>query len=834
MDTARGLTQIEAARRLIDAGPNELPSARPRAFRALVLDVLREPMLLLLVATGVIYIALGDLHEAIAVLAAVMLVVGLTIYQEHKTEKTLDALRDLSSPRALVIRDGTAVRIPGREVVPHDLLVLDEGDRVAADANVISTLRLKLDESLLTGESVPVEKSAGARVFSGTLVVHGHAVARVTQTGSATELGRIGTSVASLDIGRTALQREVTSLVRVLALAGLATCIAVGVLYGMTQGSWLDGALAGLTTAISMIPEEFPVILTVFLALGAWRISRRRVLTRRIPAIDTLGSATTLCVDKTGTLTLNRMAVGAVYAGGARYALAPGLPEAVRQVLEFSMLASKPEPFDPMEKAFLEAATRFGIRLPHERQWQLVDDYPLTDTFLALAHAWRGAGETSATVAVKGAPETVLELCQLEPDARAKIVTEVEALAAEGFRVLAVARSRLDGKLLPKSPGDLQWDLLGCVGLMDPVRPGVPAAVRECVDAGIRVVMITGDLRATALHIARLVGLSRSSVCLTGEDVATMSDAELQGALADCDVFARMVPHQKLRLVRAFQAQGAVVAMTGDGVNDAPALKAAQIGIAMGNRGTDVAREAAALVLVDDDFTSIVGAIRVGRRIYDNLRKAMGYVLAIHIPIAGLSLLPVLFGHPLVILPLHLIFMELIVDPACSVAFEMEPEEEDVMKRPPRSPDQRLFDRHLVVRSLLQGSGAMLICAAMFFATARMSLPVPEIRTMTFATLVVANLALILTNRSLRGTSLSRALRPNRALTALMSAALLLLAAVLYTAPLQEVFGLAEPSGIQLAACVGAGAAVIGWVELVKLVDLSHGGSEPLKAGVLS
>jgi Ca2+-transporting ATPase len=314
MDTTRGLSQFEAARGLVEAGPNELPSARPRTFRSVVLDVLREPMFLLLVATGVVYLALGDFHEALAIMAAIGLVVGLTVYQEYKTERTLDALRDLSSPRALVIRDGVPTRIAGRDVVPRDLLVMNEGDRVAADATVVSALHLKVDESLLTGESVPVEKAAGGAVFSGTLVVHGHALGSVTQTGVSTELGRIGASVASLEIGRTALQKEVTSLVRVLAVAGLAMCVAVGVLYGLTRGDWLDGALAGLTMAISMIPEEFPVILTVFLALGAWRISRSHVLTRRIPAIETLGSATTLCVDKTRTLTLNRMSVAAVCA----------------------------------------------------------------------------------------------------------------------------------------------------------------------------------------------------------------------------------------------------------------------------------------------------------------------------------------------------------------------------------------------------------------------------------------------------------------------------------------------------------------------------------------
>jgi Ca2+-transporting ATPase len=820
MDTARGLSQIEAARRLIVSGPNELPSARPRGLAPLVLEVVREPMLLLLVATGVVYLALGDFHEALALLAAIGLVVGLTVFQEHRTEKTLDALRDLSSPRALVIRDGVPTRIAGREVVPGDLLVLNEGDRVAADASVASALHLNVDESLLTGESISVEKDADSQVLAGTLIVGGHAMARVTTTGVATELGRIGASVASLEIGRTALQREVGTMVRVLAVMGLATCLAVGVLYGLTRGHWLDGALAGLTMAISMIPEEFPIILTVFLALGAWRISRSHVLTRRIPAIETLGSATTLCVDKTGTLTLNRMAVAATFADGQRHSLQSGLPESARRVLEFAMLASRPEPFDPMERAFLESAGRFSIRLPQQRGWRLVHEYPLADDFLAVAQAWRNGHDEDVTVAVKGAPEAIFDLCRFDTVQRSTLLHEVEALAADGLRVLAVARSRHRGETFPASPGALSWQVLGLVGLMDPVRPGVPAAIRECVEAGIRVVMLTGDYPATALHIARLIGLRHTGTCLTGREIAAFGDDELQRRVRDVDVFARIVPEQKLRLVRALQQQGEVVAMTGDGVNDAPALKAAQIGIAMGGRGTDVAREAAALVLLDDDFTSIVRAVRIGRRIYDNLRKAMGYVLAIHVPIAGISLIPVLFGHPLIILPLHLIFMELIVDPACSVAFEMEPEEPNVMRRPPRDQRQRLFDRHLITRSLLQGTGALLISAVMFFATLELGFPVTVVRAMTFATLVIANVALIFTNRSLTGTSLSRTLQPNRGLTILTSGAILLLMIVLYTPALHAVFQVAAPSAWQLAACLVAGAAVVVWVELVKLIDL--------------
>lgn len=554
-----GLSADEAARRLTATGPNELPTARPRSLVAIIGDVLREPMLLLLIATGVIYLALGDLQEALALLGAIGLVVGLTLYQEQKTERSLAALRELSSPRALVIRDGVAVRIAGREVVPGDVVMLNEGDRIPADGDLISAFNLIVDESLLTGESVPVRKQVdeGPHVFSGTLVVGGHALARVSATGRATELGRIGSTLSHLEIGRTPLQVEVGRIVRVLAILGLFACVAVGVMYGMTRGRWLDGALAGLTMAISMIPEEFPIILTVFLALGAWRISQNHVLTRRVPAIETLGSATVLCVDKTGTLTVNRMAVDVIQADGQRHTFGGSpLPPSALAVVEFAMLSSKPEPFDPMERAFLSAATLAGISLPKDRGWELSHEYPMSNGLLAVAHAWRiGPGEGSV-VAIKGAPEAVFEVCDVTRSRKADLLRDVEAMAGGGLRVLAVARSSYGFSDFPQSVRALDWEFLGLVGLIDPVRPGVPTAIEECFAAHIRVIMLTGDYPATALHIARQIGLRRTDRSVTGAELAQLGASDLQQVIRAVDVFARMVPEQKLRLVNALQASG--------------------------------------------------------------------------------------------------------------------------------------------------------------------------------------------------------------------------------------------------------------------------------------
>jgi Ca2+-transporting ATPase len=834
---AHGLTVDQAARQLAADGPNELPSARPRTLLDVGVEVVREPMLLLLIATGIVYVLLGDLLEALALVAAIGVVVGISVYQAQKTEHALQALRDLSSPRALVVRDGRTVRIPGRDVVRGDRVILREGDRVPADAVVVETSNLEVDESLLTGESVPVEKAVSPRedalasrsnVYSGTLVVRGAGVAHVIATGIRTELGRIGATLSRVEIGQTSLQIEVRRIVRFLVLAGLIVCGVVAIVDGINRHQWLDGLLAGLTVAISLVPEEFPVVLTVFLALGAWRISRNRVLTRRVPAIETLGAATVLCVDKTGTLTLNRMSVIAIAAGQNAIDVNPGsktLPSSHRDVVETAILASRRDPFDPMERAFAELGGRLTIAAPQD-SWRLVREYPLTERLLAVTQVWETSGSAGYIVATKGAPEAVARLCRLDERNTRELLEQVSSMAARGLRVLGVARSRYVPRALPGSPFDFPFTLLGLVGLQDPVRPGVPGAIAECRSAGIRVVMITGDHAATAVNIARQIGLDNSGAYLTGGDLTTMSDEELRRRVADVNVFARVVPEQKLRLVSALKARGEVVAMTGDGVNDAPALKAAHIGIAMGGRGTDVAREAAALVLLDDDFTSIVGAVRVGRRIYGNITKAMSYVLGVHVPIAGVSMIPVLLGGPLMLMPLHIILLELIIDPACSVAFEREPAESDVMLRPPRNPRQRLFTPLFVVRSLTQGAGAMAATVAVYLGGFRNGLSEADIRTLTFITLILTNLALIVTNRSLTLSVVGQWRTPNRMLAVIGVGALAVLAAVVVVPVLRDLFRLAVPDAGDLLVVAGAGLASLVWMEMVKRIAATARGPE--------
>jgi Ca2+-transporting ATPase len=800
------------ANRLAAEGPNVLPSAARRSAPAIALEVLREPMFLLLVAGALIYLLLGDVQEALILGASIFVVMSITVAQERKSERALDALRDLSSPRALVVRDGISLRIAGSDVVRGDLVILFEGDRVPADARLVSANDLMLDESLLTGESLPVDKRESEPVFSGTLVVRGQGRAEVTATGPRTEFGRIGQSLAALDFGKTRLQSETARIVKLVAVFAVALCVLLSAYYIMARGEWLAGILAGITLAMAILPEEFPVVLTVFLALGAWRIARRGVLTRRMPAIETLGAATVLCVDKTGTLTENRMAVASVI-GDAR-----------EKVLEAAALACEIEPFDPMERAIVDAS---GSRVDEiRRTWRLPKDYPLTPDFLAVCHGWQSTtGEKR--VVIKGAPETVLGLCRLGAAELQRAMKEVEAASERGLRLLAIAEEWWSGADWADDPRQYQFTWLGFVALADPLRAGVPEAIAQCRRAGVRIVMITGDFPGTALAIARQAGIAVDSGVLTGAEIAELDETHLADAVRSINVFARIRPEQKLKLISAYKAAGEVVAMTGDGVNDAPALKAAHIGVAMGKRGTDVAREASALVLVEDDFQSIVAAVRLGRRIYENIRNAMRYLLAVHVPIAGMSFLPLVFGLPVFLFPVHIVFFEFVIDPACSIVFEAEKSDKDVMQRPPRDPREPLFSLQMLGVSLLLGASVLAsICLAYWWA-GRSGITAAEAASFGFAAIVFGNLAMIHSTRSRDRIALRAMMQSNPALWWITLGTLIALAAAIYIPPIADVFRFAPLSSGQLGLAVVAGTAGVLWYEAYKLL-------RPRRAAVLT
>lgn len=841
-----GLSEPVAGEMLRTHGPNELPQARPRSVWRIATTVVREPMLQLLIAAGLIYLLLGDLPEALALLAFVLLSLGISLVQETRTERAMEALRDLSSPRALVVRDGLRRRIAGREVVPGDLIVLAEGDRVPADAVLREASGLQTDESLLTGESVPVRKQVAAVwpvapqmpggddlpwVYCGALVVRGQGLAQVCHTGAQTQIGRIGQALSAQEDAPSALQRQTRRWVRAFAVAGVGVSVAVAVLYAQVRGDVLGGVLAGITLAMSMLPQEFPLILTVFMAMGAWRIAHQRVLVRRASAIESLGSATVLCTDKTGTLTQNRMAVAAMQVGQQTWTSDRSvLPETFHPVLEYAILASQRDPFDPMEKAFWSLAQSHLTAQDREHlhpDWTLAHAYALSTDLLAMSHVWKRPSQRSHVVAAKGAPEAVADLCHLPPEQLDAIRQQVESLAAQGLRVLGVARGVLRAHAaagdFPPEQHDLDFEFLGLVGLVDPLRPTVVAAVRMCQQAGIRVAMITGDYPATALSIAAQAGLDTAGGALRGEELANLSDAALRERVQRTAVFARVTPEQKWRIVRAYQAHDEVVAMTGDGVNDAPSLKAADIGVAMGARGTDVAREAAALVLLDDDFGAIAQAVRLGRRINDNLRKAMAFVLAVHVPIAGLAVLPLLLGLPVLFVPLHIAFLELIIDPVCSVVFEAEPEEGDVMQRPPRPPGMPLLSTDLLLGSLLQGVVVMGLVGGYYVGMLMHGSADGAARTAAFVALVGANVALIVSNRSVGNQLLQTLLRPNPALWIMLGLTSGLLTLILAWPALRALFGFQTLTALQMAGCAGISLMALALLELLKALRLRAG-----------
>ena len=834
-----GLTSKEAQERLQLDGPNELSSAKPQSILAIAWSVVSEPMFLLLISCGIIYLLIGNMEDALILLGSVAIIVTMSFFQEKKSERTLEALRDLTSPRALVFRDGEQIRISGKDVVRDDIIFLSEGDRVPADAFLLEAQNMTVDESLLTGESVPVRKQASDTdgipaeskpggddlpfLFSGSLIVQGKGIARVTAIGEKTELGKIGKALASQEEETSRVQAETSHAVKVIATTSAALVGLLVIWYGITRHDWLNGILAGLTLAMSIMPAEFPLVLAIFLGLGAWRMAQKHVLTRRIPAIEMLGAATVLCVDKTGTLTQNRMVLSEVMAHGDLYSFDgdtslehDNFPEKFHETLEFAMLSSQRDPFDPMERAIQQAGRQVLAGTEHiHDSWSLVEEYPLSRELLAISRVWRSPDLTRYVIAAKGAPEAIMDLCHLDDKTMATISAEVNSLAEQGLRVLAVAKASFQHSELPSRQHDFDFEFLGIIGLADPLRPTVREAVKECLTAGIRVIMITGDYPATAKKIAEEAGLDASGLVLTGQEMESLSHNELKERLKKGNVFCRATPEQKLQLVNMLKENGEIVAMTGDGVNDAPALKSAHIGIAMGERGTDVARESASLVLLNDDFSSIVSAVRLGRRIFDNIRKAVVFIVAAHIPIAGLSLIPVMLGWPLMLLPIHIVFFELMVDPICSVAFENEPEETDVMIRPPRPTNARIFDKSILLLGVKQGLALLAWVLFVYWFAQKNGFDSEQARTLTFTAMIMGDIWLILINRSWSRSFFKSLIQPNRILWSVLAATIAVLIIGIFVPAVRTLFHFGAVSWGYVIISIVATAVFTGLISLI-------------------
>jgi Ca2+-transporting ATPase len=816
---APGLTSKAVLAARLAHGPNVLPAAKGSGLLATLREVVLEPMFLLLLVACAVYVGLGEGAEAITLGVALLAVAGISVYQEIRSDKALGALRQLTQPRAQVRRNGEVVTVPVEDLVVGDAVLVAEGARLPADGTVTKLNDFSVDEAILTGEAVPVAKAVGDPAFAGTSTVAGSAWLTVTAVGTGTRLGRIGQSLEAIDTEKTPLQLQVRQFVLRMAWVGAAAFVLVWGVNFAHSGNWVTALLFGLTLAMSILPEEIPVAFSSFMALGAARLSRLGVLTKQPQTVESLGSATVICADKTGTLTQEGMRVAQLYDGATASLVAlPGpLAPTAAQVLACARYASETEPFDAMEKAIVAA---FATAAPADATAPspMLHEYPLGGTPPMMTHVRQVSGRP--LVAGKGAVEHILAVCRPAPAVAEEIRRVTRELSGRGYRVLGVAQAAQAGPDFPAAQDDFAWGFLGLIALENPPKANAAAVIQEFLAAGIQVKMITGDFPETAQAIARQVGLPGADVLLTGQQVMDLSNAELQPQAATTAVFARMFPEAKLKVVEALKANGEVVAMTGDGVNDGPALKAAHIGVAMGRRGTEVARQAASLVLVDDDLAGMVTAIAQGRRIYQNFKKAVFYVVSIHIPIVLTVAVPLLAGWEWANLftPVHIIFLELVMGPTCSIAFENEPAEAGQMQQPPRPLSSTFLAGAELGRSLLQGLGIAAAVLGVYYAAMRLGLPLPVGRTLVFATLVLSNVGLTLVNRSFTQ-SVWRTLRvPNRILWLMLALTLALLLITLLVPAAQRLFGFAPVPLAWLGGCVLAALAGVGWVEVYKAV----------------
>ncbi len=825
-----GLTSEQARKLQIEHGRNELTPQKKTSLISKALHIIAEPMFLLLLAAAVIYFVLGEPRDGAIMLIFVVGIISIDVIQEWKTDRTLSALKDLSSPHVKVIRDGVEQDIASVDLVPGDIMLLCEGVKIPADGVILKSNDLCVDESSLTGEAEGVWKNALDIVkpfsdywrkdycYAGTLVTQGTATVQVDRIGAGTEYGKIGMNVAAAPEEATPLQKQTGRLVKTCAGIAAVLFALVGVVTyldipdHMLGERLIESVLSGITLAMAMIPEEFPVILTVFLSMGAWRLAKKNSLVRKLPSVETLGAVSVLCVDKTGTITMNQMTVQEIWSlKGDDHALC-----------ETMGLGCEVEAYDPMEKAMLSHCEAMGISREHLFSGMLVNEYAFTNELKMMGHVWLRNGEL--LVAAKGSPERLMPLCDMTVEERERAGHELIKMGKEGLRVIAVGRMKLANRQeIPAQLTDCRLDFLGLIGLADPPRDGVAQDIALCSRAGVRVVMITGDNGITASSIAKKIGMKDVDNIITAEALEKMTDEELREKVKTVNIFSRVIPEHKMRIVKAFKDNGEIVAMTGDGVNDAPALKYADIGIAMGKRGSEVSREAADLILLDDNFSTIVDTIKDGRRIYDNIRKAVGYVFTIHIPIALSSLLAPMLGiapASLFLLPLHVVLLELIIDPTCSIVLERQPAEEDIMDRPPRDPKEQMLTRSMLIKSVLQG---LTIFAAAFgtyfWMLAGNPVNAPAARAMGLAIIMIANLLLVQVNSSSHD-FIARSIRSmvrDKVMWLVNVATLAGLAAILYT-PLANVLKLAPLSGRQLLIALSMALAATMWYELEKVV----------------
>jgi Ca2+-transporting ATPase len=806
----KGLSEKEAQTRLALSGKNILFSPPPHSFFKQLISWLIEPMVLILILAVVLYFILNQANEALTLLIALGLVLSISIYQDRKSEIALNQLRKLSEPKIQVLRDGKWKTILAEEIVPGDLILVEEGQTVPADCTVLEGHDFSVNEAFITGESISVNKWKEDLVMAGSQVSSGSAQMIVRQTGQKTELGKLGKSMVETTTEKSPLQLEINGFVKKMGIVGgFAFLLVLGIQFQST-GQFAEALLLALTMAMALVPEEIPVAFSSFMALGAVKMSKAGILVKNALTVESLGAASVICFDKTGTLTTDEMELVWVQ----EYEKITD-PDHSVSLLQLARLASEKEPFDAMEKAIFQAWQK--EKSIQEIPYQIHHEYPLAGAPPMMTHVHQTT-ENQFLATAKGAVEKILSVCSLPVEEKEKIENKAREMAENGIRVLAVSSAKAEKNSLPEKQEDFDWQFAGLLGLENPPKENTELVLSQFEKAGIQVKMITGDHITTAVAIAAKIGMENSSSVLTGKEVQEMPDAELKSKVGEISVFARMFPDAKLKVIKALQANGEVVAMTGDGVNDGPALKAAHIGISMGKKGTDIARQAASLVLVEDNLEALVTALKLGRTIYTNLKKAISYIVSIHIPIVLSVAIPLIFNWKWaqVLFPVHVIFLELVMGPTCSIAFENEPPEKNILTLRPRKAGSNLFSAEEIWFSILQGLSISLAIFFVMFYSRENLWEESKTRTMIFISLVLSNIFLTLSHRSKHHSVFQMLGIKNNLLWIMLGATLVLLILTLFIPQVKAWFGFQSLSWFEFALCFSVSLFGTWWIEILK------------------
>ena len=801
-------------------GANVIHIKKHNRFWEAANSLVREPMVLLLLIASGIYFITGNFNDGLFLAIAVLLVSAISLLQDARSRNALEKLRQYTKPRCQVIRGGEMRWIDASDLVVGDCLVIEEGASVAADGTIISANDFSVNEAVLTGEAFPVTKYTGDKVYQGTLAVSGTAVTSVTDIGLYTKLAEIGKTVEAITPEQTPLERQINAFVKKMVYAGAIMFLVVWLLnYGRSH-NLPDSLIKALALAMSILPEEIPVAVTTFMALGAWRLMKAGIIVKQMKTVETLGSATVICLDKTGTITENRMEIAELYTpdSGCRV-YTESVSESEAQLLTAAMWASEQMPFDPMEKAIHAGYCK--LVGPDERSGShMIHEYPLSGVPPMMTHIFKkGAG--GHIIAAKGAPEALFACSVLTGDERKLADKAMQQMTAKGYRVLGVGIAEWENTDFPSAQQDFHFAFKGLVAFYDPPKENIDSVLDRFYKAGIQVKLITGDNTATTVEIARQVGIHGYKSHITGEELMQLSAEQLAKAVENINVFTRMFPDAKLKVINALKSRGHVVAMTGDGVNDAPALKAAHIGIAMGKKGTEVAREAAALILLEDDLSRMADAVAMGRKIYTNLKKAVGYILAIHIPIILTVFFPLVLGwvYPNIFTPVHIVFLELVMGPTCSIVYENEPIEPDILENSPQSVRKTFFNWGELARSIIQGL-AITVGTLIFYYYAQNVYSLPVTRTLVFITLISANIFLTLVNRSFYHSLWITLRYPNSLIWIVVCATVIVCIVLIYFRPLTDIFGFALPGLMPLFSAIGTGMISVIWLEAWKALRM--------------